>query len=338
MKADSWEARPERGSEWLLHLMFRIAMVAGRRMAMPLLWGIAAYFWIATPVARRDSKRYLSRVLGRAPNWRDSYRHYLTFSTTILDRVYFLAKRADQYEIKVYGQEIMDQIEAQGRGAFLVGAHLGSFEVLRTLVRDRPHLRVGMAMFEDNAQKIRRLLTTIDPTLLEDVIPLGQMDSMIKIQQRLEQGHIIGFLADRSFGHDTTVTIDFLGDPAPFPIGVFRMACILKQPVVFMTGLYLGGNRYELHFDRLADFTQVERTSRNPMVNQAVKDFAGKIETYCRFAPFNWFNFFDFWAPRSDRPIRSADKANPPPPAGKAGEVGKAGEEPIERKASDAKL
>ena len=297
MTTPEWANRPERGSEWLLKLMYRIAMLIGRRAAGVFLYPIAAYFWITTGAARRDSKSYLTRVLGRPPSWRESYRHYLTFSITILDRFYFLSGRADEFEIDFHGEEAVLEALAQGRGAFLVGAHLGSFEALRMLVRQRPHLRVGMAMFEENAQKIRRLLTAIDPTLLDDVVPLGHMDSMIRIQERLERGDMVGFLADRSFGHDANLTLDFLGDPAQFPTGVFRMACLLKQPVIFMTGLYRGGNRYDVRFDRVIDFTNIERAGRSLMVEQGVKEFAARIEAHCRLAPYNWFNFYDFWAP-----------------------------------------
>lgn len=297
MSSPEWASRPERGSEWLLKLMFRIAMLIGRRAAGIFLYPIAAYFWITTGAARRDSRSYLARVLGRPPSWRESYQHYLTFSVTILDRFYFLSGRADEFQIDFHGEEAVLETLAQGRGAFLVGAHLGSFEALRMLARQRPHLRVGMAMFEENAQKIRKLLTAIDPTLLDDVVPLGHMDSMLRIQERLERGDMVGFLADRSFGHDANVTIDFLGEPAQFPTGVFRMACLLKQPVIFMTGLYRGGNRYDVRFDRVIDYSNVERAERKRMVAQGVKEFAARIDTHCRIAPYNWFNFYDFWAP-----------------------------------------
>jgi len=32
-----------------------------------------------------------------------------------------------------------------------------------------------------------------------------------------------------------------------------RLAAMLKRPVLFLSGLYLGGIRYAIHFERLAD-------------------------------------------------------------------------------------
>jgi predicted LPLAT superfamily acyltransferase len=79
-----------------------------------------------------------------------------------------------------------------------------------------------------------------------------------------------------------------------------RLAAMLKRPVVFMSGLYLGGNRYAIHFEALADFTQLERAGRDAAVRLAVTGYAACLERHCRATPFNWFNFFDFWQPPTD--------------------------------------
>ena len=40
-----------------------------------------------------------------------------------------------------------------------------------------------------------------------------------------------------------------------------RLAALLRQPVVLMLGLYCGGNRYDVVFEPVADFSAVDRTS-----------------------------------------------------------------------------
>jgi predicted LPLAT superfamily acyltransferase len=77
-----------------------------------------------------------------------------------------------------------------------------------------------------------------------------------------------------------------------------RLAAMLKRPVLFMSGLYLGGNRYAIHFERLADFSDVERPGRDAAIESAVVAYAACLERHCRTAPYNWFNFFDFWRPK----------------------------------------
>jgi predicted LPLAT superfamily acyltransferase len=82
---------------------------------------------------------------------------------------------------------------------------------------------------------------------------------------------------------------------AAFPLGPFRTAAMLRRPVFFMTGLYLGGNRYRIHFEPLADFTATPRDERDAAIRSAMQAYADRLTHYCRIAPYNWFNFFDFW-------------------------------------------
>lgn len=291
-----WAARPEVGSPWLMRLMFRLSKLFGRRLARGLLPPIALYFWLRNPRVRRDSAAYLRRALGRPVDRLDTFLHVHTFASTLLDRIYFLDGRNDLFDVQAHGVDLLRGVLAHGRGAFLVGAHLGSFEALRALGRSQPGLRVSMAMYEHNARKIMALLHAIDPTLGEDVVALGQVGSMITLSERLARGDCVGILADRTIGDDQTIKVDFLGEPASFPLGVFRMAAVLRCPVVMMTGLYLGRNRYALFFDELADFREIERNRRKAAVEQAARDYAIRLAHYCRMAPYNWFNFFDFWS------------------------------------------
>jgi predicted LPLAT superfamily acyltransferase len=69
----------------------------------------------------------------------------------------------------------------------------------------------------------------------------------------------------------------------------------MRRPVVFMIGLYRGGNRYHVAFEMLADFSRVEPKQRESEVQRAIERYAALLETYCRGDPYNWFNFFDFW-------------------------------------------
>ena len=152
-----------------------------------------------------------------------------------------------------------------------------------------------MLMVEENARKINATLAAINPAAIEDIIPLGRMDSMLQVRDKLEAGYLVGMLADRGIGGDTMVACDFLGKPALFPLGPFRMAAMLRRPVFFMTGLYLFGNRYQIHFEPLADFTDTPRENRDAAIQAAQKLYVDRLNHYCRIAPYNWFNFFDFW-------------------------------------------
>lgn len=290
-----WVRQQERSNMSMLRLMTWISLRLGRRVARVVLLGISLYFLLFARSARQASRAYLRRVLGRPPRLGEVFRHLHSFAACIHDRVYLLNDRFDLFEIEIHGDEFIQSIIASGRGAILMGAHMGSFEVVRAVGRQQPDLRVAMVMYEENARKINAALAAINPAVVQDIIPLGQLDSMLLVQARLDEGTVLGVLGDRTLDRDPTLSLPFLGQPAAIPIGPMRLAAMLKTPVLFMCGLYLGGNRYAIHFEPLADFTGIERKERDAAIRQATLAYTACLERHCRAAPFNWFNFFDFW-------------------------------------------
>jgi predicted LPLAT superfamily acyltransferase/outer membrane lipoprotein-sorting protein len=236
-----WKRRPERSNMFWLRLMTWISLTLGRGPSRVVLFGIAAYFLAFAPTSRVYLQRALRPGSLADVGWRHLFRHFLSFASVIHDRVYLINDRHDLFDIRIHNQALIDDLVAQGRGAFLIGAHLGSFEVLRAVGRRQPGLRIAMAMYEDNARKINAALTAINPNAQQGIVALGHIDSMMQVHELLAQGTVVGMLGDRSLGNDDTRQVDFLGGEAALPLGPFRMAAIMKRPVLFMTGLFRGG-------------------------------------------------------------------------------------------------
>lgn len=302
-----WSHKPERSNMLMLRTMTWISLRLGRRVGRVVLHGIAAYFLLFAPASRAASRDYLTRVLDRTPRWIDMYLHFFSFASTIHDRIYLLNQRFDLFQIDVHGEQQMLDATVDGHGVFLMGAHMGSFEVIRALGRSHTDLRVAMAMYEENARKINQMLSAINPAAQQDVIALGRIDSMLKVNEYLNAGTVVGMLADRTLNDDAMQPVPLLGSAANMPLGPFRMAAILRRPVIFMVGLYLGGNRYEIHFEKLADFSRIPKGERQGEMQRAMACYAALLEKYCRHAPYNWFNFFNFWSSAEAKTARIED-------------------------------
>ena len=233
----------------LLRIMAAASHFLGRARSRVLLHIIASYFVLFAPTARRHARNYLRRALGREPRFTDRYRHVLTFASTIHDRVYLLDKCFDQFEFSIEGEVLMRSMVASGEGAFLMGAHMGSFDVTHAFGAHQPGLNIVMAMYEDNARKITAMLAALRPLMKPEVISLGHIEAMLKVQQRLDEGAFVGILGDRTLGDEPLQEVSFLGSPAYFPVGPMRAAALLRRQTVFMLGLYRGGNRYHLVFE-----------------------------------------------------------------------------------------
>jgi predicted LPLAT superfamily acyltransferase len=290
-----WIGNRERGSPALLRVMAFLSMRLGRKLSrIPLFW-IAAYFFLFAPRARRQSRRYLRRALGREPRARDRFRHILYFATTIHDRVYLINEKYEVFRITIEGEALMREQVERGTGALLMGAHMGSFEVIGSLGRRRPGLQVSMAMYEDNARKINSILAAINPEVRPDIISLGHLDAMLKVAERLDCGAFVGLLGDRTLGEEPVHAVSILGERAYLPTGPMRAAAILRRSVIFMVGLYRGGNHYHVVFEPVADFSASSVKTRDDAVRAAVERYAALLDKYCRSDPYNWFNFFNFW-------------------------------------------
>ncbi len=298
-----WLSKRERGSALLLRWMAFLSLRLGRTVSRAAVYGVAVYFFLFAPDARRHSLRYLRLALGRSPTMRDRFRHILYFGSAIHDRVYLINEQYDSFDITIEGESLMQSQLHSGRGAFLMGAHMGSFELMRSVGQRQPGLKVSMAMYEHNARKLNAVLGSINPAARPDIISLGQIDAMLQLAERLDRGGLVGMLGDRTLGDESVQAVTLLGERAYLPTGPMRAAAILRRPVIFMLGLYRGRNRYHVIFARVADFTTTPAGERDAAVRAAVERYAALLDKYCRSDPYNWFNFFDFWRGRLDQPV-----------------------------------
>ena len=304
-----WAQLPERGHPWALRLILWITLHMGRPAGRALLYPTTLYFLVTATAARRGSRQFLRRVLGREPGWRDLFRHIHCFAATILDRAYFLTGRLEPFEIEIFGGSlVLDQV-ASGRGGLLLGSHLGSFEVLRAMGVLMRHLPIKIMMKTEHNQAMARLFDTLNPTLAQTIIPIGRPETLLKVQESLGQGFIVGTLGDRVAQGDKTVRCSFFGQEAVFPTGPILLAALLDCPVILFFGLYRGGNRYEIHFERLTDRIALDRRRRQEQLSLWVQRYADRLEHYTRLAPDNWFNFYDYW---EEAPDANPCKGSPP--------------------------
>ncbi|MGH7188713.1 MAG: hypothetical protein ACREF0_05940 [Acetobacteraceae bacterium] len=294
-RVQEWMVRAERGSLPLIKLGVRVALRLGRARARWFLYPICLYFLASSASAGRSSRQYLARVLGRPPRLTDVLRHYWTFASCVLDRAFLLNEQIEQFDVCVHGEEVMLEIERRGNGCMLFGAHFGSFEVARAIGRRRC-VPISLLMYEENARKVRSALAAINPRLETEVLGLGRPGSLIAVAERLRRGHFVGLLADRNLEAKDFVRHPFLGAPAAFPRGPFRVAILLDRPVVMVIGIYSGGRRYEVFFETLGCPSEWPHQDREGCVECMVERYVSRLEYYCRMAPFNWFNFYDFWA------------------------------------------
>jgi predicted LPLAT superfamily acyltransferase len=278
----------------MLRLAFWIVRVAGWRAGQALLYPITAYFYAASPSLRAISRDYLRRVLHRPPRPAEIARHIFTFACVLLDRIFFLGGQTAAYSLEAHGVEALQKYLAEGRGCVLLGAHLGSFDVLRAFGRLSP-VPVNPVMFHGTGTVFTRLIETMDPELASRVIDIGEPGAMLKVQESVGRGEIVGFLADRAVTPHRTVELPFLGGTAAFPTGPLILASLVHAPVMLCYGVRVGPRRYAVRFEPFADGIELRRATRLEDMRRWMQLYADSLAQACEAYPYNWFNFYDFW-------------------------------------------
>jgi predicted LPLAT superfamily acyltransferase len=307
MSEDRWTRIAESGSTRALRVVGWVHRRVGRGPSVGLLWLAAAYFLVRSRPARLGSLRYLERVwaspegrrsLGRRPSYRMVLRHLHTFAVATYDRLVVWSGELDSFVVSHDGSDKLFGFAEAGRGALLLGAHLGSFDMLSFLSR-KYQLVVNVVVFHGNAERINAFLESHAPDQRIRMIDLDphSVSAAFQIKACLERGEFVAILADRAAPGRTVRTAEatLLGDPARFPLAPFLLACVLGCPVLFALCVGTGPGRYETVLRAIGDSTRVARSEREKRAGELLARYVALLELYCTRLPFQWFNFYDFW-------------------------------------------
>jgi predicted LPLAT superfamily acyltransferase len=296
-----WRKIPEAGTVFGIRVIVLLARTFGRRIAGWCLYFPALYYALFRGAARRASRDYLRRI-GQPATFANVVRHLHTFAQVSLDRLFFLMGRWDSFCFEHRNHDLLVEAAKTGRGVLLVGAHLGSFEVMRCRAKQFG-IPINVVVDFTNAERVNGVLRSLAPDIDTRLISIGTdpVAAMLAIRAAIDRGEVVAILGDRkpaaTADNKRLVVAEFLGADAAFPAGPWLLAHTLRCPVYFVAGLYTRPNHYALHFEFLADEVRLDRHERAAALARYARTYASMLETYARSAPLNWFNFFDFWSP-----------------------------------------
>ncbi len=291
-----WRDVAEHGTQWGIRAVVVLATVFGRTPARLLGACIALYYTLASKVAR-DAGDELRRRLGVARGLGPAFRHIRNFVFCTIDALFFVRGKTRAFRVSRNGKEHLEKLRDERQGAVLLGAHVGSFYAMR-MQSVEESLPLYPVVYTKHARRINSVLEGLDPEGTTRLIEMGggdQLDFMLKIRERVEEGGLVAILGDRPPPDGKTVEVDFLGGKVLLPAGPYILASTLRCPVFFTAGIYRGGNHYELYCIPFADRIVLPRGDRQAAIARYAQEYATLLERFVRDAPDNWFNFFDFW-------------------------------------------
>ncbi len=292
----SWQQQEERGADWGVALTTWVARVLGRRIARIFVLFPLTWFFLTGSAARKASRDFLTRALGRMPTLREQWRHFRTFADCALDRVFLLGGNAG-LDIRVHCADPVLESARQG-GALLLVSHFGSFEVMRVRGTRDYQLPISILMDRAHGRRFIAAVERLDPALSAEVIDAGEGGPtlVLKLKEALQRGRLVGVMADRVRGGEPTLTVNFLGAPARLPAAPWQLALVLGAPVILGFSIYRGAGRYDTHYELFSAGMTSARSARATALQAAAQGYADRLTEHARQAPYNWFNFYDFWS------------------------------------------
>jgi predicted LPLAT superfamily acyltransferase len=183
------------------------------------------------------------------------------------------------------------------RGAMILGAHLGTFDVMRTICV-KEGIPVAVVLYGDNAETLHGFLQALNPDFDLHLIHVrpGGVGAALEIRSAIERGLFVAILGDRvGLGGHATHPVRFLGAPARFAEGPLQLALLLGCPVLMATAVRIGDEAYRVDSEPLYAGGRLPRAEREKVVHELIERYARWLERACLAAPHQWFNFFDFW-------------------------------------------
>ena len=305
---EHWSRLAERGSVLGLKTVFACYRLLGERAAHWLLYPIVGYFFITGRKARAASLDYLQRVRRRsglaAPGWRDSFRHMLCFAESGLDKLAAWLGELGSRQVDFPDRPELLKVIASGRGAVLIGSHLGNLEMIRALAVKERQAAVNAVVYTDHAQRFNEMLKQANADFGINLIQVSQLgpETAILLKDKVDRGELVVIVGDRTppaaNGTGRISWVEFLGERAPFAQGPFILASLLDCPVYLCFCLCeKRGNDhgYRIHLERFAERIDLPRRERLARLEAYLQQYARRLEHYCLQASDQWFNFYDFW-------------------------------------------
>src|SRR3546814_17481634 len=99
-------------------------------------------------------------------------------------------------------------------------AHVGSFEVRRTAANPRRNMPLRIVLDREHGRMFTRVLEQLNPQLGTSIIDASHRGPalVLAIKQALDEGSMVGMMADRAPEGERPATVGFLGGQAPLQV------------------------------------------------------------------------------------------------------------------------
>jgi len=285
-----------RGNEFGFNFFKMLVNFTGLRGAYGFLYIVCIYYLIFDLAAVKAAMAYIARRFPK-DNFLLKYFHvyklFVSQGKQLIDR-YAATQNGKVFDITLKGYDEFTDLLKSGRGFVVVGAHVGSWQVAMTILRDLKKTVYLIMRPEDNPAVFESLKVGKSEAQIKCISPDGFLGGMVEATNALTHGGVVCFLGDRNYGFDT-VGVKFLSAEALFPYGAFHLAACAQAPLVVLLSAKTAPEHYELDARKIFLFHYRKGSDKKTQLTAWVQKYAHALEAYVQKYPYQCFLFHDIW-------------------------------------------
>lgn len=263
----------------------------GLKSAYALLVFVAAYYLLFSFKTTRNSYVFFRRRLeySSVKSLMNVYQSYFKLGQSLIDRVAISSGLRNKFSFEFDGIENIKNLLHEGKGGVMFTAHLGNINIAKYFFEelDDDH-KINMVVTDLEHVEIKKYMDSVTKkSSLKFIVLREDMAHIFQINEALTNNEIIVFAADRYAEGTKYLEAKFLGKPAKFFYGPYRIAARKKLPVVFVYIMKESNLHY--HFYARACNTTGLNTQ------QLLETYLVSLEEMVKKYPNQWFNFHDYW-------------------------------------------
>lgn len=215
-------------------------------------------------------------------------KNYYIFGQSLVDRFAFLMGKHKEYTHNSIGGDNLKNLVKSGKGAILMSAHVGNWELAGNFLKGNYNAKVNVLMYQADAEKLTELFNTVTGGVSFNIIAIkNDLSHIIKIHSALSKNEFVCLHADRNMPGAKTLEADFFGKKAKFPQGPFQMASKFNAPVCFVYNVKKTNFHYQLSCSKPIE--------GKFSAEEILKKYINTFEEKTKENPTQWFNFYNFF-------------------------------------------
>lgn len=276
-----------------------VIKTSGLSSAYVFLYPVCLYYLLFDASARRAAEAYIRRRFpskGFIARMLAVYRLFIAQGECLIDRFVSAETGMSYFDTDVVGYDKMvELLSASGRGAILLTAHVGNWQITMSALGHLGRPVYLMMRPEDNAPVRESLKIYQQSDWLRILYPKDFAGGTLEALDAISKGALVSIMGDRSYGHRTEAA-ELLGGTVHMPMGAFMLAAAAKCPVIVLLSAKAGPRKYIVDVSEIISTEHFTRKTRSDDIRRCVQRYAGILERYAGLYPYQWFVFHDLWA------------------------------------------